>query len=268
MNEIDHETDHPPLLEFKNLTVIKGGRKVLNSIDISINIGENVAIIGPNGSGKSSLIKVITREYYPVTDGYNTVYKIWGQKTWNVFDLRYLMGIVSNELQQACAQNIPVKDIILSGFFSSIGLYRHKVTNEMKNKVYEVLGFLEIEHLADRSMKAVSSGEARRILIARALVHNPKALILDEPTNSLDLYALHKFLNLMRKIAQSGTNIILVTHHLQDIIPEIDRVIFIKEGKIIRDGDKNEVLTKYNISELFGIQAEITKRDGYYYAWI
>lgn len=263
-----YKTDQPPLLEFRNLTVMKGGRKVLDSIDININIGENVAIIGPNGSGKSSLIKVITREYYPVTDGYNTIYKVWGQKTWNVFSLRYLMGIVSNDLQQACAQNITAKDIVLSGFFSSIGLYRHKVTDEMKSKVSEVLKFLEIDHLSDRSMNAVSSGEARRILIARALVHNPKALVLDEPTNSLDLYALHKFLDLMRKIAQSGTNIILVTHHLQDIIPEISRVVLIKEGKIIKDGDKIEVLTNDNISELFGIKAEIKEKNGYYHAWI
>jgi iron complex transport system ATP-binding protein len=160
-----------------------------------------------------------------------------------------------------------VRDTVLSGFFSSIVLYRHNVTQEMRDRAQEILKFLEIEHLAHRRMDEVSSGEARRVLIARALVHDPKALILDEPTNSLDLHALHKFQNTLRKIAQSGTNVILVTHHLQDIIPEIKRVILLKEGKVFKDGSKKQVLTQENISELFNVNIEIAKREGYYYAW-
>ena len=266
-NEI--QQSNPPLLEFKNLTVIKNnGMKVLDSIDITINVGENIAIIGPNGSGKSSLIKAITREFYPLPDGKETIYKIWGNESWNVSDLRYLLGIVSNDLQQACALRISTRDVVLSGFFSSIGLYRHIVTREIENKVDDVLDFLEVSHLAGRSMVTLSSGEARRVLIARALVHDPKALVLDEPTNSLDLHAFSKFLGLMRKIACSGTNIILVTHHLQDIIPEISRVILIKDGKIFKDGNKEEVLSKENISELFEVKAEIFARNGYYHALV
>lgn len=259
----------PSLLEFRNLTVVKGrSKKVLDSIDITINVGENVAVIGPNGSGKSSLIKTITREYYPVTNSKKLVCRIWGQETWNIFDLRFLLGIVSEDLQHTCSRRISAKELVLSGFFSSIGLYNQEVTQEMEDKAREVLDFLEISHLTDRRMTEVSSGEARRVLIARALVHDPKALILDEPTNSLDLHALHKFQNLLRKIAQAGTNIILVTHRLQDITPEITRIILLKEGKIFRDGPKAEVLTRENISELFDMQAEIMKRNGYYYAWI
>jgi iron complex transport system ATP-binding protein len=260
---------YPPLLEFKNLTVIKGrSKKVLNSIDVTINIGENVAIIGPNGSGKSSLIKTITREYYPVYDGHGTVCRIWGEETWNIFDLRYLLGIVSEDLQKTCARYISARELVLSGFFSSIGLYNHQITAEMEDKTQEVLEFLEVAHLADRKMTEVSSGEARRILIARALAHDPKALVLDEPTNSLDLHALHKFQNTMIKIASTGTNIIMVTHRLQDIIPEISRIILIKDGRIFKDGVKEDILTQENISRLFDIDVEIIEKNGYYYAWV
>ena len=118
------------------------------------------------------------------------------KEMWNIFDLRFLLGIVSNDLQQTYVRHVSVKDTVLSGFFSSIGLYRHQVTQEMENKTREILDFLEIGHLADRNMTEVSSGEARRVLIARALVHDPKALILDEPTNSLDLHSLNKFQNI------------------------------------------------------------------------
>ncbi|MBD3185033.1 ATP-binding cassette domain-containing protein [Candidatus Poribacteria bacterium] len=261
--------NHPPLIEFRNLTVIKGlTKKVLDSINLTINIGENVAIIGPNGSGKSSLIKTITREYYPVSTVPDMVCRIWGQEVWNIFDLRYLLGIVSDDLMKDCFRKISVRNTILSGFFSSIGLYRHNITKDMQDKVDYLLDFLDIEHLSNRNMTELSSGESKKVLIARALVHDPKALVLDEPTNSLDLRALHHFQQTLRKIAGSGINVVMVTHHLQDIIPEINRVILLKEGRIFRDGIKEDILTDNNISMLFEVNTQVVKRDGYYYAWV
>jgi len=115
-------------------------------------------------------------------------------------------------------------------------------------------------------MNAMSSGEARRFLIARALVHDPKALILDEPTNSLDLHATYKFTDMIRKITQAGTSLILVTQNPSDIIPEIKRVILMKDGKFYQDGTKESVLTGASISRLFGSSVHIMKKDGYYYA--
>lgn len=132
----------------------------------------------------------------------------------------------------------------------------------------EVLEFLEITHLADRVMCELSTGEARRALIGRALVHDPEALILDEPTTSLDLKALHSFRESVRKIAGSGKSVILVTHNLQDIIPEINRVILIKEGKILRDGKKEEILTDKNLSELFSLPVKVLEKGDYYQALI
>jgi iron complex transport system ATP-binding protein len=137
----------------------------------------------------------------------------------------------------------------------------------MEARAEEVLEFLEISHLADRLMCELSTGEARRVLIGRALVHDPHALILDEPANSLDLKAMHSFRQSVRKIAQSGKSVILVTHNLQDVIPEISRVVLIKEGKIFRDGRKEDVLTDANLSELFSLSVKVLEKEGYYQTW-
>jgi iron complex transport system ATP-binding protein len=259
----------PSLLEMKSVTVVRSGKKILDSVSLSIELGEHVAIIGPNGSGKSSLIKTLTKEYYPLAGAEGLVLKIMGKETWNVFELRNLLGIVSGDLQQTYCRQIRVFDVILSGFFSSIGIYyNHRVTPEMEARAEEILEFLEISDLADRLMCELSSGEARRVLIGRALVHDPQALILDEPANSLDLKAMHSFRESVRKIAGSGKNVILVTHNLQDVIPEISRVVLIKEGKVFRDGRKEEVLTDANLSELFSLSVKVLEKEGYYQAWI
>ena len=257
--------DH--LIDFTNITVLKGeNQKVLDSISLTINEGENIAILGPNGAGKSSLIKIITREYYPLAQESGCLFKIWGKETWDVFDLRFLLGIVSNDLQYICTKDITGMEMVLSGFFSSIGLFKEHVTSQMKKKAQEIIEFLEIGHLWDRKMNQMSSGEARRFLIGRALVHDPKALILDEPTNSLDMHALHQFSKILSKIAKAGISIILVTHNLSDIIPEIKRVILMKDGKFYKDGAKESILTNENISRLFELPVEILRKGDYYYA--
>ena len=254
-----------PLLEFNNITIARDRKKILDSISIKIYPGEHVVILGPNGAGKSSFIKTITREYYPLIQAKNSVFKIWGQEIWNIFDLRFLLGIVSNDLQYTFTRDLTGLETVLSGFFSSVGLYKEHLTCKMKKKAGDVIDFLELSHLRGRKINQMSSGEARRFLIGRALVHEPKALILDEPTNSLDPHALYKFSNTLRKIAQSGVSIILVTQSLYDIIPEIGRVILMKDGKFFKDGPKEKVLNRKNINNLFGVPLEIKIKNGYYY---
>jgi iron complex transport system ATP-binding protein len=257
-----------PLIEFKDVTVFRGEKTALDGITLSIQTGEHVAILGPNGCGKSTLIKTITRECYPRYSGNGAGLRIFGQECWNVFDLRALLGIVSNDLMQSCARDISGREAILSGFFSSIGIWpNHHVTPAMEAKTDAILSLLEISHLADRDVNEMSSGEARRILIGRALAHDPKALVLDEPTASLDLHAMHELRAILRKLAQAGTSIIVVTHHLPDIIPEIGRVILIKKGRVLRDGAKQDVLTSELLSELFETPVELVERDGVYQIW-
>jgi len=255
-----------PFLEFKNITMYIGTLRVLDSISVTIPAGEHIAILGPNGSGKSSFVKAVTREYHPVVQGREITYRIWGQDRWDVFELRSHIGIVSSDLMYRCSREMSGREMILSGFFSSIGLFNHMVTPEMERRTNEIGTLLEIQHLMNRKIPKMSFGEARRFLIGRALVHNPKVLILDEPTNSLDLHALHTLRQTMRIIARSGTMIMLVTHNLPDIIPEISRVIMIHNGRIYKDGRKEDLLTDELISRLFSVQVTIHQEEGYYYA--
>ncbi len=267
MDTLHHNTEkQPPLLEFENITVMKGGQKVLDSVSVTIREGENIAILGPNGAGKSSFIKTLTREYYPYAPDDGTVFRIWGHQICDVFDIRALLGIVSNDLQYSFNRSMSGREVILSGFFSSVGLFRQEVTTAMEEKADNIIRFLDIGHIASQPMNRMSSGEARRFLIGRALVHEPKALILDEPTNSLDLHALHTFRQTLRKIARSGTAIILVTHNLHDIIPEMGRVILMKNGEFWKDGEKKQILTTENIGELFSVPVHVKEENGYYYA--
>ena len=255
----------PPLLEFRDVTVMKGPKILLDSLTVTIPEGEHVAILGPNGAGKSSFIKAIMREYYPV-QGDGVLFRVCGNDVWHVSDLRSHFGIVSNELQYTFTREITGRDVVLSGFFSSIGLYWNEAIPAMEQKTDEILRFLEIDHLSDRLVTTMSSGEARRFLIGRALVHDPKALILDEPTTSLDLHALHIFRATLRKIAQAGTGIIMVTHMLSDIIPETSRIILMKDGRFCGDGPKAEMLTSERIGGHFGVPVHIRDEDGWYYA--
>lgn len=258
----------PPLIELENVTIFRGNRPGLESVSLAINLGEHAAILGPNGSGKSTFIKAVTRELYPRYPAPACRLRILGRETWNVFDLRPLLGIVTNDLAEQCTQPYSVEETVLSGFFSSIGLWpNHHVTEAMRDKARELMDLLKLSHLAGRPMNELSSGETRRAVIARALVHDPKALLLDEPSNSLDLRAQAELRATMRKLAASGIGILLVTHHLPDIVPEIERVVCLKDGRIFQDGPKEQILTEPILRELFGVPLEVERRDGYYQAW-
>jgi iron complex transport system ATP-binding protein len=256
-----------PLIELRNVTVMRGENVALRSVSLTIGAGEHVAILGPNGCGKSTLIKTITRECYPLHRPGSSV-SILGRKLWNIFDLRGMLGIVSNDLMAQCTREITGFDVVLSGFFSSIGIWpNHHVTGEMRARTTAALELLEAPHLGRKPVDEMSSGEARRILIGRALVHGPKALLLDEPSTSLDLFAQHELRGIVRKLAVSGIGILLVTHHLSDIIPEIDRVILMRDGQIAGDGPKRDLLTAAALRDLFKVDVELAHRDGYYHLW-
>jgi len=246
---------------------MRGENLALRDVSLTIRTGEHVAILGPNGCGKSTLIKTIARECYPLADPGSSL-AIMGQSVWNVFDLRRMLGIVSNDLMAQCTREITGFDVVLSGFFSSIGIWpNHHVTGHMRVRAAEVLELLDAGHLSGKPVDEMSSGEARRMLVGRALVHKPKALLLDEPSTSLDLFAQHELRETVRGLAASGIGILLVTHHLSDIIPEIDRVILMREGRVVADGAKHEILTASALRDLFGVEVELAQRGGYYHLW-
>jgi iron complex transport system ATP-binding protein len=252
---------------------VKNGRRILDALSLEIREGEHTAILGPNGAGKSSFIRLITREEYPepCANGAPPLL-ILGQELWDVFELRPQLGIISSELQDNFLnRTLPGQtrglDVVLSGFFASFGLFPHQeVTRSMRAQARRALELMEAGDLAEALIETMSTGEARRILIARALVNEPRALILDEPTTGLDLLARSRFLATLQNLARHGKTIILVTHRVEEIFPEIDRVILLQQGRILYDGSKREVLTSKHLSSLFGAPITVRQNHGYYQA--
>jgi iron complex transport system ATP-binding protein len=261
----------PPLLiDFRKITVLRGDRVILRDFSLQVSPGEHIAILGPNGSGKSTLVKLMTDEIYPLADGPNPHFRLFGQDCWALDAVRERIGIVALDLLQnlsheVTAREVTAREMVLSGFFNSLGLWpHHRVTARQERRACEILHFLEISHLARRPLSAMPSGEQRRTLIGRALVHDPEALILDEPTNSLDPGAVRELHQVLRKLARAGKSLILVTHHISDLIPEIERVILMQEGRIIADGPKAKVLNSAALSKLFGAKLRVVRRGTSY----
>jgi iron complex transport system ATP-binding protein len=274
MAAIKSMRDGAPLLQIRSATVQRGTRRglILDQLTLEIPLGENTVVLGPNGSGKSTLIKLITRDYYPLAHPIGRpVVEIFGRARWDVFELRTLLGIVTPDLDRRLTdetrgRTVEGLDAVISGFFASEGILTHRlVTPEMQDRAHKALAVMEASHLADKPMHEISTGEARRVLIARALVSDPPALLLDEPTTGLDMIATHRFLQTLRGLVQSGKTMIFVTHHVHEIIPEVTRVVLLRDGKIFRDGPKHQVLTPKNLSAVFGAPVRVSEnRDGYY----
>lgn len=258
--------DHA-LLDFRHVSLARNGRVVIDDLTLRIGAAERVAIIGPNGSGKSTLVKAITREVSPMRLP-GSAFTILGRERWNVAELRTLLGVVSHDLGERLAGPVPVTTAVLSGFFSSLDLWNleARVTPAMRTKVAEVLARLEVAHLADRDMETLSSGEARRVLIGRALVHDPRALIFDEPATSLDLPAQRALRRTISRLAREGLGVVLVTHDLADVVPEVTRVILMRDGRVVGDGAPAALLTTAALSELFGERIDVEATDRGYRA--
>lgn len=257
------------LLKIEDATVRRGGRHILDHVNLTVREGRHTAIVGPNGSGKTTLIKLISRQHYALArPNDEPSVTIFGKDRWDVFELRKMMGIVSSDLHHdfVASGKVTAIDVALSGFFASHGLARnHEVTQSMRSRAEEALALMEASHLAGKHMDEMSTGEARRVLIARALVPDPRALLLDEPTTGLDIVARHRFLETLRSVAGRGKTVILITHHVEEILPEIDDVVLMSEGKIAAQGSKADVLTSKNLSSIFGSVVEV-RRNGAYYA--
>ncbi|HET8656857.1 MAG TPA: ATP-binding cassette domain-containing protein [Longimicrobiaceae bacterium] len=261
-----------PVLELNDATVVLGGQRVLDGVTLSIRAGEHAAIVGPNGSGKSSLVKLLTHQYRALHREGAPPVRVLGRDRWNVTELRSRMGIVSPDLQHrfvggSSMGRLRGLDVVLSGFFASeVLFFHHEVTAEMRERAGEALERVGASHLGEKPLAAMSTGEARRVLIARALAPGPGVLVLDEPTTGLDLVARHAFMERVRGVAQAGTTVLLITHHVEEIVPEIDRVILLRRGRVALDGPKREVLTSASLSAAYSSPLTLEERAGWYSA--
>jgi iron complex transport system ATP-binding protein len=254
-------------LELRAVDVARGDRVVLHDVNLSIRTGEHVAILGPNGCGKSTLIMAMTCQVYPIVRPGMTV-RIFGREHWDLTELRRHFGVVGAEVPGERTAVTTGLDAVTAGFFSASTLWPNlHVTAEMRERSWEALERMEATHLAQRLVGEMSAGEKRRIVIARALVHRPKQLLLDEPSNALDLAAQRELRDALRRLAQEGTGLVLVTHHLSDILPEIERVILMRAGRIVGDGPRADLLTEPRLSELFGAPVRIGRDEEWLHSW-
>ena len=259
----------PPLIDIHNATIWRGSTRVFVGLDLTIEQHERVAILGPNGSGKTTLLKTINREIYPVVADDSYV-RILGKDRWNVWDLRRHIGIVSHDLHQRYTPKTTALEVVISGFHSSIGVHgtlAQRVDEKQKSKARDILTILGIGELANTALQSMSTGQQRRCLLGRALVHDPRTLILDEPTEGLDFAASFDYLDRIRDLSARGRNIVLVTHHLGEIPPEVERVIVLQDGRVAADGPKAQVLESTLLSRVYGANIRIAEIDGYFQAY-
>jgi iron complex transport system ATP-binding protein len=253
-----------PYLDIKNARVYQGETQVFGNFSAAFYRGQNTCVLGPNGAGKTTLLKLLTRDLYPVVrDG--SYVKIDGSETAVLWEVRKKIGFVSHDLQIRYDAHVLGRDVVMSGLFGAIGMHGHfDVEEHHHQRVDELLNQFDLTHLQERRYWHLSTGQQRRFLLARALVHKPEILVLDEPTNGLDVKAAHALLNNVRELARSGTTLLLVTHHVQEILPEIERILLLKSGSVFADGEKQQVLNSGRLSALYETPLTLVEQNGFY----
>ena len=253
------------LIDMKNTTVFRGGQKVLDRFTLQIPLYRSIAILGPNGAGKTTLLKVLMRELYPVRNEDSWV-KIMGSEVWNVWELRRNLGFISQDLQNRYFGYVNGLSVVLSGFHASVGIYDHQqFDSESVELAHRIMHDLGISDLSDKPYSRMSTGEQRRFLLARALVSEPATLVLDEPTSGLDINATFHYLRIIRKLVAQGKQIVLVTHHIHEIPPEVDFVVLLKDGNIAATGEKNSLFVDERLSDLYDTAVKVVSENGYFH---
>ena len=246
--------------EAKNITCFKNGYKVVKDLTLNLKHSENVILIGPNGSGKSSLIELINRNIYPVLSD-NSFLKIFNKKLINIWDLRRKISIVNNDIKSRINGKLKIFDLINSGLYGTYCETHKKNTRDIA-LVENIMSKMNIKNLSKQYFSYLSEGEKQIVLIARALINDPKILILDEPTANLDLKSKFFVINQIKELSKFNTKILCITHDISIITEIYNRIIMLKDRNIIEDGNPKEVLNSKNINKLFDIDIEIIKYRG------
>ncbi|MBP0049534.1 ATP-binding cassette domain-containing protein [Marinobacterium sp. AK62] len=255
------------MIDIQNASVYQHQSLILDNFSLRIEHGERVALLGPNGAGKSTLLKLISRELYPVNRPDSHI-RLYGSDILPLWELRKQIGFVSSDLQDDYTPYTRALDVVISGFFGSIGQHDHLRPGEDQIQQAEaLLDTLGMQEYRDQMFQRLSTGQKRRLLLGRALIHQPNALIMDEPASGLDMGAAAQLLGMLRHFCQSGGSLLIATHHISEVIPEVERVILLQNGRVLADGPKHEVLRSDMLSRLYNSELTVSERHGWYHLW-
>ena len=244
-------------LEAKNVTAIKNGFKVINNLSLKIKHKERILILGPNGSGKSSIVDLINRNIYPIENN-NSTFKLFDQKSINIWHLRQRISTVNNDIKLRINPNLLVREIIISGLYGKFCKIRNIKKKDI-NTANELMKKMSLTEICYRKFIDLSDGEKQITLIARAIINNPKILILDEPSNNLDLRSKIFLINKIGELSKHGTNVLCITHDIDMISNNYNRIILLKDREIIADGKPELIMKSKNINKLFDIKIKVSK---------
>lgn len=252
-----------PYLEMREVEAWYGARRVFADLTLSLYRREHTVLLGPNGSGKSCLIRLLCREMYPVVKQGSWL-RVFGEDTINLWRLRSRMGVLSQDQHTTYRGDVQAFDVVLSGFFGSVGLGRSQQTDQrQRQRVSDLLAEMDLANLALHPFQDLSEGQRRRLLLARAFVHAPEVLVLDEPSNGLDIGARHQLLSQLESLAKGGTTLLLVTHRIEEILPVFSRVVLLKGGRVVGNGPTDVLLQDAPLSALFDTPLQVLRQGGY-----
>ena len=263
MNLIVNLKASQPVLSVDGLHIERGGTVILNEVSWRVARGQHWVILGANGSGKTSLLSALTGYLMPTAGNVSLLGETYGRSDWR--ELRKKIGIVSSSVRQMMADEEPALESVASGKYAMIDFWG-RLTRREKAEALALLRQVECEYLAQRIWRVLSQGERQRVLIGRALMARPRVLILDEPCAGLDPAAREHFLQFIQRLGRrrNSPTLILVTHHVEEIMPVFSHVLVLKAGQVLGAGKKTATLSTKILSQTFGAKVKLQLKAGRY----
>jgi iron complex transport system ATP-binding protein len=254
-------TGNPPVLAVQGLHIERDGTAILDRVDWQVAPGEHWVILGANGSGKTSLLSALTGYLMPTAGEVSLLGETYGACDWR--ELRKKVGLVSSSVRQMMADHEPAIETVASGKYAMIDFWG-TVTRAEKTEALKLLRQVECGYLAARPWGVLSQGERQRVLIGRALMAHPRLLILDEPCAGLDPAARERFLQFLQRLGaqRNAPTLVLVTHHVEEIMPVFSHVLVLQAGRVLAAGPKAKVLNSRTLSETFATPLRLARSQG------
>jgi len=254
------------VLEMVDVSVVRGGRKLLDSVTWSVADGERWVIVGPNGAGKTTLLQIASSNLFPTSGRVNTLGQTLGRV--DVFELRPRIGLASTALADRLPRAESVRDVVLTAAYGMVGRWRERYDDIDSDRADDLLGWWGMSGFADRTFGTLSEGERKRALIARALMSDPELLLLDEPAAGLDLAGRE---DLVRRLGNHAADpdspvTVLVTHHVEEIPPSFSHILMLRQGAVVASGPIATTLNSDSASTCFGLPLLVDRYGDRYYA--